>query len=339
MLDSVKVKQIAREMGADLVGITPMSRFEGAPKQMDPRYIMPKAKSMIVVGFRINRGALRGHEEGTHFSCYASMAYGAINTVFMPNFIIRFSRIFEDEGYEAMPFGYESTWGNSVDNYRKPDNVQPQPPLRNDMLHSKPVAPGKPAPDVLVHVRIAAYLAGLGEIGYSKVFLTPEFGPRQRFFMVMTEMELDPDPIYEGPPLCNKCMACVRECPGDAIDPVKTVKVTLAGHEVEWGEFDPEKCLHAFRGAQPVAEGEKGYYLAGRNDFKPSPFSPFYKKPNNVFTHGEAVCGGKGCIRACMINLENREVLKNRFKSPFRTEKPWTVDWSDYDPADPRAAR
>jgi ferredoxin len=239
-------------MGADLVGITPMSRFEGAPLQMDPRTIMPNAKSMVVVGFRINRGALRGIEEGTHFMNYASMAYGAVNTVFMPNFIIRFSRIFEDEGYEAMPFGYESTFGNSVDSWVKPDPDGPNPPLRDNMLWSKPVAPGKPAPDVLVHVRIAAYLAGLGEIGYSKVFLTPQFGPRQRLFMVMTELELEPDPIYSGPPLCNRCMACVRECPGQAISPDKTVKVTLAGHEVEWGEFDPYKCLWAFRGAEAL---------------------------------------------------------------------------------------
>ncbi len=337
MLDSKTVKRIAKEMGADLVGITPMSRFAGAPLQMDPRTIMPNAKSMVVVGFRINRGALRGIEEGTHFMNYSSMAYGAVNTVFMPNFIIHFSRIFEDEGYEAMPFGFESNFGNSVDSWAKPSADGPNPPLRDDMLWSKPVAPGKPAPDVLVHVRIAAYLAGLGEIGYSKVFLTPEFGPRQRLFLVMTELELEPDPIYSGPPLCNRCLACVRDCPGQAIDPEKTVKVTLAGHEVEWGEFDPQKCLWAFRGAEETSAGERGRYIAGRDDFKPSPYTPFYKKPANTFTHGEAICGGRGCIRACMVNLEKRDVLKNKFKTPFRREKPWLVDWSDYDPDDPRA--
>ena len=80
-----------------------MSRFEGAPRQMDPRFIMPNAKSMIVVVSH-KQGSAQGIEEGTHFSNYSSMAYGAINTVFMPNFVIRFSRIFEDEG-EAMPLG------------------------------------------------------------------------------------------------------------------------------------------------------------------------------------------------------------------------------------------
>ena len=54
--------RIAKGYGADLVGIAPMDRFEGAPAQMDPRYIMPEAKSMIVMGFRVMRGSLRGIE-------------------------------------------------------------------------------------------------------------------------------------------------------------------------------------------------------------------------------------------------------------------------------------
>ena len=30
-----------------------------------------------------------------------------------------------------------------------------------------------------------------------------------------------------------------------------------------------------------------------------------------------------------MISLERRGVLKNKFESPFRTEKQWRVDWSN----------
>jgi hypothetical protein len=29
-----------------------------------------------------------------------------------------------------------------------------------------------------------------------------------------------------------------------------------------------------------------------------------------------------------MNSLEKRGVLKNKFENPFRTEKPWRVDWS-----------
>ena len=65
MVTAQDVKDCAKRFGADLVGIAPMSRFEGAPKQMDPRYIFPNAKSLIVLGFRIARGTLRGSLRGT----------------------------------------------------------------------------------------------------------------------------------------------------------------------------------------------------------------------------------------------------------------------------------
>ena len=37
---TAEVKKHAKALGADLVGVAPMSRFEGAPKQMDPRYVV-----------------------------------------------------------------------------------------------------------------------------------------------------------------------------------------------------------------------------------------------------------------------------------------------------------
>lgn len=331
MLNANQVKELGKRYGADLVGIASMDRFEGAPKQFDPRYIMPKAKSLIVCGFRIMRGSFRGIEEGTLFTNYSAMGYGFINQHVMPLNARYLAASIEDHGYEAIPLAYHFGW--SAVSYDSGEWKGGKP-------HSKPVAEGKPYPDVMIHVRIAAYLAGLGEIGYSKVFLTPEFGPRVRFGMVLTEMELEPDPVMKPGTLCNRCMACVRECPG-AISATKTVKVTLAGNQVEWGEVDVKKCAAAFRGAEPVKEGERGTFLPpnlskslGPNEeaFKPAPYNPFYKKQVNQFTHGEAVCAGKGCMRACMISLEKRGVMKNKFKEPFRTGPLWSIDWSDYDP-------
>ncbi|MGI5878025.1 MAG: hypothetical protein ACOX7W_05395 [Christensenellales bacterium] len=332
MMDSAAVKQLAKRCGADIVGIASMDRFEGAPPQFDPRFIMPKAKSLIVCGFRIMRGSFRGVEEGTLFTNYSAMGYGFINQHVMPLNARYVAAAIEDEGYEAIPLAYHFGW--SAVEYATGEWKHGKP-------HSRPVAPGKPYPDVMIHVRIAAYLAGLGEIGYSKVFLTPEYGPRVRFGMIMTEMPLEPDPVMKPGTLCNRCMACVRECPGGAISETETVKVRLAGNDVEWGKLDVNKCSYAFRGAEKVADGERGTFLppelskslAGREDaFKPSSLNPFYKKQTMQFTHGEAICAGKGCMRACMINLEKRGVLKNRFKEPFRTGSLWSIDWSDYDP-------
>lgn len=327
MLTADKVKAYARSLGADAVGIASMDRFEGAPLQMDPRQIMPEAKSLIAMAFRVNRGSLRGIEEGTFFSNYSSMGYGGLTYLYMPLVVINLSKYIEDDGYEAIPYGHQSDW-RAIGNSAEPREG-----------YSRPVRPGQAAPDVMVHLRISAYLAGLGEIGYSKVFLTPEFGPRQRIGIVLTEAELEPDPIYDGPKLCNRCMACVKHCPGQAISATKTVKVTLAGHEVEWGELDCDACDVAFRGGEHAPDGEAGDYMKGeREGIRPSSISPFHHKPHNLYNTGQAICGGQGCLRACMIGLEKRGVLHNKFHQEFRRRPPWQVDWSAEPPASATAA-
>ena len=103
-LTAAEVKAKALECGADIVGIAPMSRWEGvADKQHDPRYIFPDAKSMIVFGFRIPRGSLRGVEEGTHYLNYATMGYAALNSIYGPMVLWEMNRFMEDHGYEAVP--------------------------------------------------------------------------------------------------------------------------------------------------------------------------------------------------------------------------------------------
>lgn len=314
-----EVKKLAKSLGADIVGIASMDRFEGAPKEMDPRYIMPEAKSMIVMGFRVMRGSLRGVEEGTFFGNYSAMGYGGLTYLYIPMTVINLCKYIEDEGYEAIPIGHQSEW-RGIDNEGFP---------KKDF--SVPVREGYPQPDVMLHLRICAYLAGLGEIGYSKMFLSPQFGPRQRIGVVLTDMEFEPDPIYEGPKLCNRCMACVNACPGSCISATETVKVTLAGHEVEWGAIDTKKCDVYFRGGVYTDDPEKSGNYDDREGVTRGSHSPFVKKPENVYKSGQAVCGARGCTRACMMSLEARGVLENQFKQPFRRRRPWEIDWTDYE--------
>jgi ferredoxin len=315
-MNAKQIKELAYRCGADLCGIAPLDRFEGAPPNMDPRFIMPEAKSMIVMGFRVMRGSLRGIEEGTFFSNYSAMGYGAITYNYIPMTVINICRVIEDEGYEAIPIGHQSDW-RGIDNDGHPRE-----------RYSKSVDGIKPQPDIMLHLRICAYLAGLGEIGYSKMLLTPEFGPRVRVGIIITELELEPDPIIEPGTLCNRCMACVRECPGGCIPADRTIKANVGGYELEWADVDMRGCNETFIGAERVKEGECGSYIEGREDLKPSSISPFYHKQKNLYNSGKAICGAAGCTRACMISLEKRGLLKNKFEHPFRTEKPWRVDWS-----------
>ncbi len=298
MITSKEVKEFAKKEGADLVGITSMDRFEGAPKQMDPRYIFPDAKALIVLGYRIPRGAFRGIEEGTHFAVYPSMGYAAINLVYGPMILWKITRLLEDQGYETIP--YPNINGGEAINpvtgkFRKGWSV--------------PVSPDKPYPDVLVHYRIAAFLAGLGEIGYSKIFLTPEFGPRQRFNLCFTDAPLEPDSIFEGK-ICDRCMLCAKNCSAQAISRSETIKVKIAGRNLEWGKLNEYAC-------------EKG--LQAKAD---KSVNPFLKQYPRFYEYGRAIEGARGCMRACFSHLEEKGVLKNKFQKPFRKRKPWIIDHS-----------
>lgn len=321
MLEAKEVKDYARKCGADLVGIASMDRFEGAPKQMDPRYIFPDAKALIVFAFRIPRGYFRGVEEGTYFTAYPSMGYAAINMIYAPTVLREVTCFLEDRGYETVPYpnDYAGSYAD-IDNGGKPHKG----------WWSRPVSPDKPAPDVLIQFRIAAFAAGLGEVGYSKMFLTPEFGPRQRFALCLTDAPLEPDPIYDGPPICDRCMLCAEDCSAKALSKTETVKVKVAGRTLEWGKLDIFKCSIGYLGGinesspfLPPGTDENQYNKVWAGGGKLDKILKF--RSAGVGPHYSAIEGGKGCIRACMIHLEKEGRIKNVFKNPFRKRKPWIL--------------
>jgi ferredoxin len=319
MLTSADVKQAAKTLGADLCGIASMDRFEGAPKQQDPRYIFPDAKALIALAFRIPRGYYRGIEEGTFFTSYMSMGYGGMNVVYMPCVLRELCCFIEDHRYEAAPIPNDYP-GASV-------SFATSEPIPD---HSRPVREGLPNPDVLVDFRIAAFAAGLGEIGYSKILLTPEFGPRQRFVLLLTDAPLEPDPIVEPGTICDRCMRCVEECSGDAISADETDTIEVAGRTIEWGKLDVTKCSIAYRGGRPeynpfMKQGADPSTWEGKYCGYPELDAQVGGGVSRVAFVNGAIEGARGCVRACMIHLEETGRLSNEFENPFRTRKPWRL--------------
>ena len=337
MLTSSSVKQAAKSMGADLVGIASMDRFEGAPPQMDPRYIFPEAKALIGLAFRIPRGYLRGIEEGTHFYQYPSMGYANINEVYAPMVLHELACLLEDHGHEGAVF--RNTGGRMTISDTSGDPHEPAEYGRK-IRYSRPVAEDRPAPDVMFHFRIAAFCCGLGEIGYSKLFLTPEFGPRQRFAFMLTDAPLDPDPLYDGPALCDRCMACVTDCPVGAISAEQTVDVTVAGRDLQWGKIAEWDCFHGYMGSNRETNPflpedafdempEAAAILAGEAQLTPDKslqvMGILRRYYGSSAGYNSALCGGRGCLRACMVHLEERGVLSRQFDTPFRKRRPWRL--------------
>ena len=354
MLNAEPVKEAALRFGADAVGIGSLDRFDGAPKEMDPRYLAPKAKSIICMVFRIPRGYIRGCEEGTHFFQYPSMGYGGINEIYAPTVLYNTARFIEDNGYEGIV--YRNTGGRSAlsdmtgvaareespELHRRKDRggTNSSPNVRS--LITRSVAPNLPAPDVFIHFRIAAYLCGMGEIGYSKMLLTPQFGPLNRQAFILTDAELEPDPIYDGPELCNNCMACVAACPGSCISREEQIEVDLAGTKVSWGKIDEWKCFAYYIGAskatnpfmprdafKDIQDGDK--LMRGDPEAKVTASS--YTPLNDAINvHYPAEPGGYnppkcgGCLRACLTSMEARGVLDRKFKQRFRDRRPWKLE-------------
>jgi epoxyqueuosine reductase QueG len=270
------VKQAARTAKADLVGIAGIDRFEGRPDTEHPRTIFPECRSVVVLGRRVLRGAMRGVEEGTNFnSTYGTFGYTWVEDNFLAQTTYDVTCWLETQGFEAVPlFGY----------------------AQEGMPHGHPVAPGKPAPNVIMDVMYAAQAAGLGEIGAGGFFLTPSFGLRQRLAMILTDAELTADPVFTDE-ICSNCGACFQACPLGAIHPdrVKTVGVTGAQRQV--AVVSHEICAQCPNGAMRAP---------GRG---------------TAVDRLAASCG-----RACTVRLEESGKCANHFMQPFRKRTPWAQD-------------
>jgi len=275
-MNAQELKCYAREKGADLVGIAPIARFESLRPERSPLSIFPECRSVIVLGRRILRGALRGVEEGTNFhSTYGMFGFRWLEDNFLSRTTYDVTCHLESQGFEAVPlFGYA------------PDGM----PIGH------PVAEGKPAPNVIVDLDLAAQAAGLGEIGLGGFFLTPEYGPRQRFALVLTDCALEPDPVSDKR-LCSDCGACATACPFGAIDVEKRERVGVPGHLMEVATVDYRVCRSCPNGAMAGP---------GRGE-----------RPDR---------GAAACVRACVVRLEEAGKCANTFENRFRKRKPWALD-------------
>lgn len=218
MLSSQEIKRAAlEEFGADLVGIASIDRFGNLPAEANPSRIQPDAKSVIVLGFSIPRGGLRGVEAGTAWSTFnQSLPFGSI----MTECTYLVCRRLESEGWEATPL--------------HPQTVD----LRNQGVR---VHRDKPEPNVIVDLVYAAHAAGLGEMGRGKLFLTPGFGPRQVLTAILTDAPLQADPPFRGS-VCDDCGACAEACPSRALDRSRLNEAALCEGTAQWYPLHLESC-------------------------------------------------------------------------------------------------
>ena len=321
MLTSAKLKEVALKCGADVVGVASIDRFKNAPRELHPASMWPDVKSVVVFAVRIPRGAMRGIEEGTHWPSYHFFGYGGLGG-FIAEVNQDLQNFIEDNGWEAVPINAQAT----LKEYR---------PTRPS------VAPDRLPATVVPSFRLAAAAAGLGELGYSKVFLTPKLGARQRFGIIYTDAPLDPDPLFEGS-ICDRCMRCVAECPAGAINGTRTVCADIEGRIFEWNDLDLGKCKLTHTGFNRAVSPFVVKDIPGlRLDISKQTMSwqeawdfartltPLMRYSTLIdLTYGQhrPICGARGCIRACQDHLEEEGLIEVRLRTPFQRRPIWRLE-------------
>ena len=213
-LDAAAVKEKARALGADLIGIADGAVMDAYPPDpRDPRrpsdITEHDAGRVIVLAKRYSAGTTRiarwdeRHKYYNDELTLTMLEETALELVFW----------LEDQGYPAIIV--------------PPTHVDPWR-YRGD--------PGQHMTTVL-SLTHAAVEAGLGTLGLNLQLLTPEFGPRVILSAVLCSLDCRTDTRL-GETLCKgpTCGRCLSACPGDVI-----------GHwERDWPACDRYRSPHGF---------------------------------------------------------------------------------------------
>ena len=223
---TLKIKELAYSLGADLVGVANIERYENAPIKMSPQGILPTAKSVVVCAVHHPDAAIELDGE-IHPQVMGPYRIQYIMNDKLDVLSFRIARLLDDLGYKTVPIASSNIW--RYRGYKEMDATF--------------------APDIS-HI-YGGVCAGLGELGWNGLCITPEYGARNRFISIITEAELTPTPLYNGPKLCDMCGECIRKCPTNAyrkeVNGTKNVVVEGKDHifcnknlwRCAWGEhFD-----------------------------------------------------------------------------------------------------
>lgn len=180
-MKSLEVKQLAYELGADLCGIASIDRFDDAPKGYHPLDVLPTCRSVISMGIRFPVAALKSPTPVPYTRIRNSI------TAKMDAIALDLCIGLEKRGAHALPI---------------PTN-ESERDVRTGRWRS------------IISQKHAAQAAGLGTIGRHSLLITPQFGSMLWLGSVLTEAELEPDPLLES--ICTNCNLCVDACPVNAL--------------------------------------------------------------------------------------------------------------------------
>ena len=142
------ILETARACDADLVGFVPETRLEGTGAEEGA--FLPGAKTLIVFGFRMTRGLMRGIEEGTTYYQYTAGGIVNLDETVMPKMLYHAAMKIEEAGWLACP-----EFPNNPVRHGAFEPEHYGAYLRSDAGEEK------------LNLKLAAEKTGLGQIGMS----------------------------------------------------------------------------------------------------------------------------------------------------------------------------
>ncbi len=174
------VKELARSLGADLVGVAQAESFMEAPMGHRPENILRRARSVVVMAIHLLDASIEAAPSREY-----SITYTVVNQE-LNRMAFHVAKFLQHEGYRAL-------------------QVPASPPYD-----------GKHNIGDLSH-RHAGELAGIGVFGKNSLLLSTEFGPRMRLVSVITDAPLEAGrPLHLD--FCKDCDKCIRACPAGALE-------------------------------------------------------------------------------------------------------------------------
>jgi epoxyqueuosine reductase QueG len=239
-------------------------------------------------------------EPGKTLTPYLFYGYGLTN-IESSRMVNRMAKLLEYQGHKTLCF--LPTWATSF--YKYLDETVATGKVRAEFSH-----------------RHAATAAGIADLGWNGLALTPEFGSMNRFNSILTSAELEPTPLYDGPALCRKdeCgTKCARLCPTDAFSETETQSLTIDGKTITYAAHDNIRCAYAINAMVKGSGGRSDIKIPDGPGQAMHYYTEFHGDNVHMFDRGMLencfgiICGdfcGK-CLHKCPSKKLSAEEMKD----------------------------
>jgi len=178
------------KLDVDAVGVASLSDWKGTRLEETAISLLPEARSVVVLAIEISPEAL---DLSTH-----SRTVGAPSM----NDLLNAETDYINSRLNRAAFNFARTCRNLG--------------LKALVLPASGCPTDNRFMEAVFSYKHAGQAAGLGQIGWHSLLITPDFGPRVRLAVCLTEAELEP--IKSDFTLhCEGCSICLDKCPATAL--------------------------------------------------------------------------------------------------------------------------